>query len=357
MRFPIIDGIRGHLLVGMLVAHFSFVPGLAYWADFHHVRLIGLWDAEFFIPVSGFLVGYLYAAKASLRDRFLRFTGQRLAVIYRWYLVASVPFLALALPGMQLGETARTLLGVGLVQAGGSYSSILPIYMYCFGFLALLAPIGRRFGAGAVTVASGAVYLASHATYGGGFFGASGDFVVFDVAAWQFPFVLAFWIGTRHADWGRAIAAIPASAYYGLVAVLAVALVATRGTVIDWTPILPDENALGLWTRFDLHPWYLFRITMACALLALLATRTEPLTRPVSALMRWYLSLPFLRAIGRQSIQMFTLHVYLVALLAVAAPRLEPVPLGAFALALLAVFIAAPHVGRFVPRRATPSSA
>ena len=132
MRFELVDGIRGHLLLGMLIAHLSFEPQLGFLVYLHHIQLVGMFDAEFFIPISGFLIGYLYIERLRTTARFERFVGKRLLVIYRYHLFATVPFLVAALPGLGAGEAIRLLLGVATVQAGGFYTDILPVYLYCF---------------------------------------------------------------------------------------------------------------------------------------------------------------------------------------------------------------------------------
>ena len=351
MRFAMIDGIRGHLLIGMLVAHMSFIGAIGWTGWFHHKRLIGLFDAEFFIPLAGFLVGYLFIEKMKDFARFGRFLGRRMALIYRYYLIAAVPFLVFAVARNGVEALPQSILSVLTVQRGGAYSDILPIYLYCF---ALLLPIGwlvARMGARVVVPISVAIYAVAFVLQMPGFFGLSGGLVWFNIAAWQLLFCVAFKVGVDHRDWGRRIAALSRTRYNAALAV-SVALVAAL-TILpsDAFPLLPaEQNNPNAWVRQHLHPFYLLHTVAAIVAFTLLLLRREPGTARVGDALRWYVSLPILRVIGTYSIQMFTLHVYLIALLMWLAPITDRGTMAVVAVGVFAAFIAAGPAIDYVKR-------
>ena len=83
MRLDLFDGIRGHLLIGMLVAHLSFQVGLEWLGNFHHFALIRLYDAEFFVLVAGLLIGWMSVNKLTTFEKRRKFIIGRIRTIYR----------------------------------------------------------------------------------------------------------------------------------------------------------------------------------------------------------------------------------------------------------------------------------
>ncbi len=177
MRFDILDGVRGHLLFMMMLAHLGAQPGMGYLYDVHHARIIQMLDAEFLVFLSGLLVGILYATKFKTPEALARFLRQRIVKIYRYYLWSAVPFLILTLlAGAGAGALVWTLGEVLLIQNGGAYSDILPIYIYCFALLFGLSFALHKVPQVALLVPSGLIYLVSLYNYEGRVFGLGAKF-------------------------------------------------------------------------------------------------------------------------------------------------------------------------------------
>lgn len=360
MRLGILDGIRGHLLIMMMLAHLGFQPGLEVFVSVHHVRLIGLFDAEFLIFLSGMLVGFLYETRFAATGMLPRFLSQRVVKIYRYYLISAIPFLVFTLLAMQGGWLDRLapVVQVGLMQNGGSYSDILPIYIYCFALLLAATPLLHRFGPMALLVPSALIYLVSHFSYATGFFGLSGLFMAFDVGAWQFLFFIAFALGALHRQITDRLARLPDAAFLGLLALALGLTVLQRG--YSWYPVLltaPEALPIN-WARMQLHPFHLVRILVVTALFALILMRPHALTRWPRAAMDWWFNLRVMRLAGTYSIQLFVFHVMLMAVVMQSIPYLDQPQRITMALTCLALFLVAPFVWdrwqrRLRARRAT----
>ncbi len=314
MRFDILDGVRGHLLFMMMLAHLGAQPGMGYLYDVHHVRLLQLLDAEFLVFLSGLLVGILYAIKFKSPGALGRFLRQRVGKIYRYYLVSAVPFLVLALlAGAGLSDMLWSVIEVLLIQNGGAYSDILPIYVYCFALLFLLSFFLHRVPQALLLLPSGLIYGVSLFNYEGGVFGLGGKFLVFDIAAWQFLFFVAYLLGLyfrQILDWINGLS----TRQYLL------AFVGTGALCLGqrWAFVYPPFGALPAdvydnWFRMHLHPVHVGRILAVTAFFTLVAVRSVPATRWVTAVVHWYFTLPILRYCGVWAIQMFVIHVYLIA--------------------------------------------
>lgn len=341
MRLDLVDGMRGHLLIGMLIAHISMMPGLAVLGNFHHHRLIGLYDAEFFVPISGFIIGYLYTERLRTTAKFYDFLNTRLVTIYKYYLLSAVPFLIGQM--FVAGASLQWLvLDVAVMKEGGSYSDILPIYFYCFIILYALFWVVPRRGFSIPMAVSGAIYVASQASYSTGMFGLGGRFIVFDIAAWQFLFMIFLWVGAR---WREALACIrilSAEKYLAAIVGLAVLIAYGRFSTYYPTPF-PPTVAPGIpWPRLQLHPFYLVQILAVCALLCAIFCRPCGVLAVPNGVMRWYFSMPWLRNVGRFSIQMFTLHVFIIAMMHRIEGRVSDAQFMLVALISLGAFIVIP---------------
>jgi hypothetical protein len=338
MRLPIIDGMRGHLLIGMMIAHLSFTPGLEGLRNAHHKLLIGMYDAEFFVFISGLLVGYLVQRKCATQSVFHTFVLGRLKTIYGFYLLSALPFLLLV-----GSPTLNDVVSVLTVQSGGAYSDILPLYLYCF---SIVLPLYAIFRGSRVFlfISSAVLYIASQFSFQSGFFGLSSSFVVFDAAAWQFLFVIAFTVGGASVRITNLLTRLSPRLNLALIALLTVTIIATRHVGAYPTPVALPQEVLGNWPRMHLHPFFLCRILAVCGLVTLVFYATHPLVSPLGKLLRAYFSLKFIRTIGSYSIQMFLLHVYLMALFSAALPHIEQQSRLPLALFLIAVFIAIPNI-------------
>jgi hypothetical protein len=129
-RIDLIDGVIGHLLIGMLVAHLSLQDGIEWLRNFHHHRVMLLYDAEFFVLIAGLLIGHLWVNSYKTPITRRRFVIKRLSTIYRYNILSAVPFYCFAL--INGAPPIQTTLGVVTMQMGGWYSDILPIYFVCF---------------------------------------------------------------------------------------------------------------------------------------------------------------------------------------------------------------------------------
>ncbi len=342
MRLTLFDGIRGHLLIGMLITHLSFNQGLEFLRFFHHNILIQLYDAEFFIFIAGLLVGYLWDRRHTSGPARVRFTLNRLSVIYRYYVISALPFL---INYVATGNDALAgTLGVLTMQMGGWYSDILPIYFVCFLLLLPFAVWSVLYRPLTVLTLSGALYAGSQMTNLLGFFGFSGRFVAFDIAAWQFVFFASMIIGRNVMAWRDAIRALPSRIVLTAFPLLVILLV-----WFGQFPWFPDPMALrsqatDILPRMALHPLYVVRIAVAIAAFSLIFLRTDAFLAPLNRAVHWYFSLAVLRNVGRYSIQMFALHVYITGIYFALVEGRDEAHKVIYALVSIAVFIAAPNI-------------
>lgn len=345
MRLDIIDGMRGHLLIGMMSVHLSFLGAGHLFGLIHHVTLIGMFDAEFFIVISGFLIGYLTTLRMNETHQFRRFLRKRMVTIYKYYLATCIPFaLMFLIENGAASFGAEALPRILTVQDGGLFADILPIYLYCFIILfALTLYSHKRYGP--LLFVSGLIHIASQFDFGTGFFGFGGDFLSFDIAAWQFLFILSYVAGLERQRIAALIARPNDIAIVAIVGVLTLGVIGFRFWYIYPYPVdVPPDMVMGILPRWQLHPIFVIKIGVFCLLVAILLTREHILFRPARAVMEWYFRLGFLRAIGSYSIQMFTLHVFLCEIFDAAKSSLDGTGRYALGLALLAIFIAAPNI-------------
>ncbi len=315
MRFDVLDGIRGHLLFMMMITHMSAVPGMSYLLNIHHAVIFSLWDAEFLVLLSGLLAGILYVDKFKGPQKQARFLRSRLVKIYRFYLYSTGPFLILLAlsPGVGLPDMVGGMLEVLLIQNGGGFSDILPIYIYCFALLWLATVTIVRFGTIWVLVPSALIYLLSQPNYAPGFFGLGQKFMMFDIAAWQFLFAIFYVVGSKYHEICRWLRSLPDRQFLGLLATAGVLALSQRWLWV-YPPFgtLPDE-AHALWFRMQLHPVHLLRTLLVTAFFGLLLAHSTPVTRWAQRVVQWYFTLKLLRLCGVWAIQMFVIHVYLIA--------------------------------------------
>ncbi|WP_380878618.1 hypothetical protein ACFB49_17760 [Sphingomonas sp. DBB INV C78] len=241
-----------------------------------------------------------------------------------------------------LAETLPLIGSVAVMRDGGAYSDILPIYFYCFLLLYGLFWMVPRIGLGTVLAISGLIYAASQATYAAGMFGYGNRFIVFDVPAWQFLLMAFLYIGTRSQDAAELIKRLPQGTFYALMAVAAVVVLVGRQTSYFPTPFEGFAELNSNWPRVQLHPVYLFKILAFISLFCAILLRPEGPLAWLDRVMRWYFSLPFLVNAGKYSIQMFTLHVFMMAGFQQAAPSLSAPGRYALAASLVLLFIVVP---------------
>ncbi|WP_294223573.1 OpgC domain-containing protein [uncultured Shimia sp.] len=322
MRFDLLDGVRGHLLFMMMLAHLGAQPGMGYLYDVHHVRIIQLLSAEFLVILSGLLVGILYVIKFQERRKLARFLNQRIRKIYVYYLISAGPFLMfLVLEGGGLGQFAFGVGEVLLIQNGGAYSDILPIYVYCFALLFVLSFGLAYLPQITLLIPSALIYVASLFNYDGGVFGWGGKFLVFDIAAWQFLFFLSYLAGLYFREIVDWVNDLSETAFVALLVICAGFALGQRWAF--WYPALGEmpDGVPGNWFRMHLHPVHILRTFAVAAFVTVVMIRAVPLTAWLTKVFRWYFSLPLLRYCGIWAIQMFVIHVYVIALFAYLLPQ------------------------------------
>lgn len=343
-RLNVFDGLRGHLLIGMLVAHLRFQDDLEWLENIHHHRVIKLYDAEFFVLIAGLLVGYLWANVYTNNLRRRTFVTNRLWTIYKYYILSALPFIVYSLTtGSSIIQTG---LGVLFMQMGGWFSDILPIYFVCFTLIfpfTIFSTLGKP---SLMFAFSTIIYFASQVTDLKGFFGSSQDFVDFDIAAWQFLFVCAILIGQRGLDLYNWIRQADPRLMGAALLVLTVVSVALRQNSFYPNPLMLNESLTGSSARSGLHPLYFIRIVLVATGIAIIMIRQDIWLRPIHRLMHWYFNLSFIRNVGKYSIQMFVFHVYIIALYKVAFVDASPTEKSAFAIFWIVTFIAAPNIWR-----------
>lgn len=303
-----------------------------------------MYDAEFFVPLSGFIIGYLFDDRIKTTAKFYKFLNGRLLTIYKYYLLSALPFLLGALMAKPSLWDFLSLAGsVAIMQNGGIFSDILPIYFYCFLLLYALFWLIPRLGFLFPLLVSGTIYVISQATYSAGWFGVGDRFIVFDIAAWQFFFMLFLFVGAHRREALELIKNLPRPAYFLLVVALGLLLVISRETSFFPTPFAGYEALNANWPRMQLHPIYLAKILVVIVLFCAVLVRPDGLLAWPNKLMRWYLSLPVLINVGKFSIQMFTLHVFMMAVFKEMSLHLLAPERYALALGLVFIFIAAPN--------------
>lgn len=348
MRFDLVDGIRGHLLIGMLVAHLSFHPGMGWLLYFHHHTLFKVFDAEFFVIIAGFLVGFLarekIGAKPATRWDLARYLSRRVLTVYVYFVLAGFAVLMLLGEGAFSWHGARaTAADVLIFQDGPRFGGILGLYILSF-LLLLAAVLVLGVRPLVLLPLSAGLYLVSQFFYSSGLWGIGGDIMAFDVTAWQFPFIASFALGFYRKAVGRQIDRMPGPAMLvTVVGLLCLSLILAEYWITPPFADVPPEMPRH-WPRPQLHPYHLLKtVVLATAVTLVLAGRHRLLAWP-RAVLAGYFRLGFLRAIGKYSIRMFTLHLILVSFFAYSLDRLTQGEKTGLAIAVLAVFIATPSV-------------
>lgn len=331
----------------MLIAHLGFQSDMGGLLNFHHYTFLRLYDAEFFVTISGLLVGVLTMRKIDDSQYFYGFVKRRLFVIYKYYLISAIP--AIATTAFQegnfipLADILKYVAGVGLIQNGGLFSDILPIYFYCFLVMAACYFVAQAFGWASMIAVSFMIYVAGQMLLVRGFFGISAGFVVFNIAAWQFLFSAAFVVGIYHK---QILQWIYAATDQTRLSIFVLCLTGFwyfnffgKSEILANAALITGESM-----RFHLHPYYLISIVCICVGFALVMLNSPKILKPVTQILEFYFSLKFLRNIGTYSIQMFVIHVYLMAIFTKLGHNMEVNQRWVLALTLIAIYVAIPNV-------------
>lgn len=347
----------------------------------HHGHILGIWDAEGFVMIAGFLMGAIISRKKLDQNpsKLWALVRERVVKIYTHQLYAALPITLAAMAGafwlgverFGVGPPLQELSLVFLMLQGPSHTEILILYVGVFALIPLFVGLIRWRGVGAALCASLALYLLGQLTYG--------MFLVdlihrytplvvqmpyFDVLAWQFCFMVGFALAWRLEHVKAFLHAIGAVTVTALIAAFALAIVVVNenayALAMWWRDSFAITGAGGTYDpRQDFAASYLFVTLLLTGIVTCLALGPLPaFLRVARRAGAWFFSLPFFVALGRDSIRMYVLHVYL-AFIFVAALRLELVPpiplLRAFYICLLgAVFLAAPYVFKWIDRFTGP---
>ncbi|MEM6487571.1 MAG: acyltransferase family protein [Pseudomonadota bacterium] len=358
MRLDVVDGIRGHMMVGMMSAHLFIQQSVGTIYIPHHHTILGLWDAEFFFLIAGFLVGWMFRHKLTTPEKRHRFLLKRLKKILQYYVLSALPFIVAATfaimepaDGTPVERFFWALIGVLTFTDGGFFSEILVFYFWCFLIvLAIVYLCGTDFrrilGIGA------AFYLLSGLFTGGGLFGLGQEAIQgFDLTAWIFHFLISLAIGYYFTELDTFAAKVPPRMIYLLVGGTA----AMTAVIIRFEPFLTygewrgvvDWFRLPHWpSRVELHPLYLFHIFAVSASIYLIMRARPGVLRYPAQVLEAYFKWTVLRTVGQYSIQMFTIHCYIVAAVMMTAEVYDIAP-GAFSLlgtALVIAFLFGPYL-------------
>lgn len=342
IRLDIFDGLRGHLMVGMLIAHLSFQENLEWLKYFHHNILIRIYDAEFFVLIAGLLIGYLWTNYyKSSKSRYI-FVVSRIVTVYKYYIISAIPFFYFSI--YNDSSVIKSIIWVLTMQKGGWYSDILPIYFICFIIVlpfTIFKLLNKKY---LMLSASATLYTISQFTNLDGFLGFSSNFVVFDIAAWQFLFVSAILIGQKGLKLYDFIVKLDAhKILMALLVITAISLFLRQNSFYP-NPLMITESLTGNSPRMGLHPLYLIRILLISFCIYIFMVRTDQWILPIHKIIHWYLSLKFIRSIGKYSIQMFVFHVYIMALYELLHKDTSFIEKSIFAIFFISLFIAAPNI-------------
>ncbi len=342
-RIKILDGMRGFFLTFMLINHLVLTGGL-WLQDFTLGQVMFVEDAQGFVFLSGFLIGLIQYGRMQRRGyRAMRHSIWRRALelyVYAMGVIALVFIARGTLPdGVEAfrnwtgtanpGDPVRILAMMGLVFQP-TYMDILPQYIL---YLLVAPPLIMWIGEGrwaSVLTLSVLVWMAAqtgvdqligaplHAlaltSDGQGLRGS------FNPLAWQIVFMSGMVLGTLTQqgaiDWGRFLApertTLPKLALMVLVFFLPIRIATAHGWV-TWEQ-MTAFNAMSIRPSFGLV--YLMSFASAVALVAwVVVAGPRAQSRAVQAIaagVRALLALPYLRLIGRHSLQTYAWHVVLV---------------------------------------------
>lgn len=340
-RLEILDGMRGYFLVFMLLNHLTFAGGYLL-VRVNHAELGFVQDAQGFVFLSGLLVGMVHARRMA-RKGFSDAAGKiwkRAAELYLYALGCLALVLAAAAlqPALLaywqpwLGDLTPddpAMLGAAAALAyQPTFMDILPqyiVYLLAAPPLVWLCVRGRW---ESVVIGSAVLWLGvqlgAHIPVAdslNALLGGVGENVrlraAFNVLAWQVVFMGGLVLGVRTAtgqiDWQRVFAP-ERTILVRLAVVLLVFFLVWR---IGFTLGLWPKDVIARFTAYEVRPEFSLVFLVNFAALAYAAAwlliagprsadaRIRRAAGTASALFR----LPFLRLIGRHSLQVYAFHV------------------------------------------------
>ena len=357
-RLELLDGLRGYFLVFMALNHVYFAGGLTL-KHLNHAEIGFVEDAQGFVFMSGLLIGMVYAKRMS-KD------GFRAGAMRIWHRAAELYLYALScllvifiaartIPAMQgywahwLGDfatprSAATLAATALLYQP-TYMDILPQYI---AYLVVAPPLVYLVLNGKWTwVAIGsavcwlAIQLGVHlpaATAVNDLLGRIAPGLAirshFNIFAWQVVFMTGLVLGaltsTRQIEWKEVFHPERRTVLVAAVAFF-LFFMALR---ISWTfGVVPEvtwDRFVAVTNRGEFSFVYLLNFAATgyiVAWLMIAGPRTAEawLHRPAGALHGLF-SLPFLRLLGRHSLQVYVFHVVLIYSLLSIDTRFGPFP-------------------------------
>ena len=343
-RLNILDGFRGYFLVFMMLNHVALRGGV-WLVHVNHGELGYVQDAQGFVFLSGLMVGMIYSRRM-VKDGFWHGAAKmwrRALEIYRYTLACLIGIVALAalFPDiqsawrdwlLQLGDQDPLFaVAAVLLLFQPTFMDILPqyiIYMLVAPPLVWLCIQGRW---RIVLAGSIAVWLliqfGVHLPFIELFHAAAGRIespglfqIYFNLFAWQICFMSGLVLGsltvTGQIDWTRFMdPQRPALAWaaFGVFLVFAVIRLGLTfgiypGSVVGIMNMVDRRDELSfIYVGNFAADTYL----IAWTLIAGPRTGNAALAS-IAAALRWLFNQPFLRFIGRHSLQTYTLHVFLV---------------------------------------------
>lgn len=345
-RIALIDGLRGYFLVFMLLSHLIFAGGYAL-VRINHAQLSFVQDAQGFVFLSGLLVGLIYGRRMA-RDGFAsaaRPMWRRAFEIYLTMLacIAAVIALGPLLPGSAVAwdpwlglladPTPATLTASGLMLYQAAFFDILPQYVL---YLAAAPPLVWLCLRGQwLAVVAGSALLWLAVQFGlnlpvidavNGLLGTWQPGLalrtVFNPFAWQVLFFTALPIGVllgaRQLDVDRIFDPRRRAPVLVAAAVCLFFLGWRLGFTFDLVPDALTERFRKFEDREEFS--FVFLVNFAAlgylltwVLVAGPAVAARPV-RAVSRFLRWLFDLPFLRLLGRHSLQVYAWHAIIVYL-------------------------------------------
>lgn len=339
-RLVLIDGARGYLLSMMFLAHSAFVLSWFHVGgilrNLHHHTFLAVWDAEFFVPLSGFVCALAYLG-VFVREGWgatWRSILMRLRWVYLYHVVvATLIVLAKTLQGPLTSDGGSMLYQFASILTFVNqprYLDILMLYialMLFMPFAFALLRTGRTFVFFAILIALWGVaelsldqmvseFVTKELFVWYHYFRLSGNF---NPLSWALLFYAGFFIGYQMKTRGREFTHTyfkPDTRIFAI-SVLTIAMVVTIKLAVGiGTRLLPPEGA-----RHTIS-------TQAFAVIAavtycfyyLLNRRTLPTGLAfLSKLLRSVLSFPPLVLLGQNSLFVYSFHVIVVSFINVVA--------------------------------------
>jgi hypothetical protein len=369
-RLELLDGLRGYFLTFMMLNHLYFTGGLTL-VHVNHAELGFVEDAQGFVFLSGLLIGMVYARRMS-REGFAHGAARiwhRAAELYFYALFCLFALLLAVrlLPDLQpiwknwMGELAlpgwaSTLAAVTLLHQP-TYMDILPQYI---AYLLVAPPLVYLVLKGrwaVVAVMSAlfwmAVQLGFHLPVAAALDGLLGRMDQglamrnhFNVFAWQVVFmgglVLGALTSARMIEWQQVFHPERRVILTAALAFFLFFMLFRLGWTFGLIPVATWDRFVAITNRGEFSLVYLLNFLATGYLLAwtlIAAPRAaEAWLRRIAELLARLFSLPFLRLIGRHSLQVYVFHVFVVYLMLAVDRSFGPFPeVARTALALVAI--------------------